>query len=163
VAQLVFSGLPEAIMKRHLIRYYLPAFSIAASLLLAGCYTQLAVQGEDDNPPDVGTVEAPPPVYYPVYVPDPVPAVVIVVPFSGSDSRTDVSTPPQRTSGVRRAGDSNGVSNTSSSAPRTTETERTAPASSNVGVSRPSSPTPPPANAQTSGSNRSSGASRSGR
>ena len=139
-------------MKTRLLRYSLAAASLAASLLLAGCYTQLALQGDNDSPPDIGT-EAPP-VYYPVYVPEPAPPVIVVVP-SGSYGQTNVSAPPQRTSGVRRAEDANDASNTRNDASRTSRTEAGSARTSNVAPAAPSTPTP--------GSNRSTGATRSGR
>jgi len=174
-------------MERHLLRSYLSAFSIAASFLFAGCYTQLAVQGENDNPPEVGAEEPPPPVYYPVFIPEPISPIIVVIPSSGSSGQTKESPPSQRTSGVRRAGNSNAVPNTSDGGARTTQTGRTPVGNSNVGEVQPSSPAssprtevvrspsvpsiPPPTSVgssssghdQTSGSNRSNGASRSGR
>ena len=175
-------------MKRHLIRSYLPALSIAASFLLAGCYTQLAVQGEYEPPPDVGAVEPPPPLYGPVLVPEPAPPILIIAtPSSGSSGETKESPYPQRASGVRRSGNSDAPPNASDGGTRTDRTGRSSAGNSNVGDSLPLSPVstprtdvvrspnvpsgPPPASVgspsgssgETSGSSRSNGASRSGR
>jgi hypothetical protein len=98
-------------MKSIKVSLILPLLTILISLMLNGCYTQLAfVDNENDS-----TIEPSPTYIYqpeivPVYIPapiyDPSPIVTPIPPAGSYPTVTEPSSPPRRDSGYQRSGES---------------------------------------------------------